>query len=88
MIVRFILIVHSWIWLFFSFKKVFSSFTTKKWLIQEGCSSENIKIVEEAAAILLFCLHDKQHTGVTTLDDDTCNRKYIVVECEGEYVYL
>lgn len=52
--------------------------------LKAGCSSENIKIVEEAAAILLFCLHDKQHTGVTTLDDDTCNRKYIVVECEED----
>lgn len=56
-------------------------------MFQAGFSSGNIKIVEEAAAVLQFCLHDKQHTGVTTLDDDTCtcNRKYIVVECEGEY---
>uniref|UniRef100_A0A8W8KJN9 Uncharacterized protein n=1 Tax=Magallana gigas TaxID=29159 RepID=A0A8W8KJN9_MAGGI len=48
-----------------------------------GFSSGNINIAEEAAAVLQFCLHEKQHTGVTTLDDDTCHRKYIVVECEG-----
>lgn len=56
-------------------------------LIQAGCLQGNIKIVEEAAAILQFCLYDKQHTGVTSLDD-ICNRRYIVVECEGKYVYL
>lgn len=58
--------------------------------VKAGFSSGNIKIVEEAAAVLQFCLHDKQHTGVTTLDDDTCtcNRKYIVVECEEDYATM
>lgn len=53
-------------------------------LIQAGCSSENIQIVEEAAAVLQFYLHHKQDARVTTLDD-TCNRRYIVVECEGKF---
>lgn len=51
--------------------------------VKAGCSSGNIQIVEEAAAVLQFCLHDKQDARVTTLDD-TCNRKYIVVECEED----
>lgn len=75
---------YSSIW---DIKNVFSSFTPQKLLIQAGCSQESIKVVEEAAAILQFCLRDEQHTGVTSLDD-TCNRKYIVVECEGKYVCI
>lgn len=51
-------------------------------LIQAGCSSENIKIVEEAAAGLQFFLHNKQDGGVTSFDD-RCNRKFLIVECEG-----
>lgn len=54
---------------------------------QAGCSQESIKVVGEAAAILQFCLRDEQHTGVTSLDD-TCDKKYIVVECEGNYVCI
>lgn len=59
-----------------------STFMTEA-AMKAGCSQESIKVVEEAAAILQFCLHDEQHTGVTSLDD-TCNKKYIVVECEED----
>lgn len=55
--------------------------------LKAGCSSENIQIVEEAAAVLQFCLHHKQDARVTTLDD-TCNRRYIVVECEEDNATL
>lgn len=54
----------------------------KNRLIQAGCSSENIQIVEEATAVLQFCLHNTQDKGVTSLDD-RCNRKFLIVECEG-----
>lgn len=56
------------------------AFMTKA-AVKAGCSSESIQIVEEAAAVLQFCLNNKQNAGVPTLDG-TYNRKYIVVECE------
>lgn len=67
------------------FEKKSKCITVKKKnhrLIQAGCSSGNIEIVEEAAAVLQFCLHNKQDEGITLLDDKY-NRKYLVVECKG-----
>lgn len=52
------------------------------WFIQAGCSSENIKIVEETAAVLQFCLNNKQDEEIKLLDD-LCEGKFLVVECEG-----
>lgn len=55
---------------------------SKHWLIQAGCSSENIMIVEETAAVLHFCLNNKEDGEIKMLDD-LYDGKFLVVECEG-----
>lgn len=55
----------------------------KEAAVKAGCSSGNIEIVEEAAAVLQFCLHNKQDEGITLLDD-RCNRKFLIVECKED----
>lgn len=55
----------------------------RKAAVKAGCPSGNIKIVEEAAAVLQFCLNNKQDGGIAMLDA-ICNRKFLVVECEED----
>lgn len=50
-------------------------------LIQAGCSSENIRIVGEAAAVLHFCLNKKEDKKI--LLDDMRDGKFLVVDCGG-----
>lgn len=50
-------------------------------LIQAGCSSENIRIVGEAAAVLHFCLNKKEDKK--KLLDDMRDGKFLVVDCGG-----
>lgn len=54
--------------------------------IQAGCSSVNIQIIEEATAVLQFCLHKKQDEDVTLLYDRYNRNLFLIVECEGKRI--